>query len=458
MADAHGALCADADAGVTASLVRAGSLDIEHHGRPRAVRRFRACGLTQLRADPLPQLSPPDGRARPSSRGSCTAGRQWRRQDQSAWRRSRYLAPRAAACAAPSCRRDRLPRSRPSAREPGGEQWPWAVCMGSACALSGPARSMPSAPAAIRWPGADRPRPPRSGADQRRQPARQPGGLSPRSCPVQWLMPADGPSVRRGGVEPRGGVPGPAGLAASIRRHAARGRRLMRPAMRERARGCCAARSARGRGRPACLARRLGGGDGGRRPSPSRPARHRGRRTALNAAMADGRRPVPARGPRRSPAASRAGWSRARRLAAEERLKERLAASRARRRRRRASPQWGTHRSDLDRDLSGSRTWAGRRCGPVECSTGEQRALLLSITLAEARLTRGRAGQAPILLLGRGGGASGPQPARGAVCRDAGAGACSAWLSGAESEGVPAAQAGAAQFIPRSKKAVLRSL
>ena len=35
----------------------------------------------------------------------------------------------------------------------------------------------------------------------------------------------------------------------------------------------------------------------------------------------------------------------------------------------------------------------------VECSTGEQRALLLSIALAEARLTKRRRGQAPILLL-----------------------------------------------------------
>ena len=35
----------------------------------------------------------------------------------------------------------------------------------------------------------------------------------------------------------------------------------------------------------------------------------------------------------------------------------------------------------------------------AECTTGEQRALLLSIALAEARLTKHRRGQAPILLL-----------------------------------------------------------
>jgi len=35
----------------------------------------------------------------------------------------------------------------------------------------------------------------------------------------------------------------------------------------------------------------------------------------------------------------------------------------------------------------------------AECSTGEQRALLLSVALAEARLTKRRRGRAPILLL-----------------------------------------------------------
>src|SRR6185503_2048638 len=84
-------------------------------------------------------------------------------------------------------------------------------------------------------------------------------------------------------------------------------------------------------------------------------------------------------------------------LAAEDRLKDRLAGSRAGDAAA-GITEWGTHRSDLDVTYLG-RALGGAPLRAVECSTGEQRALLLSITLAEARLTHRRRGQAPILLL-----------------------------------------------------------
>jgi DNA replication and repair protein RecF len=79
-------------------------------------------------------------------------------------------------------------------------------------------------------------------------------------------------------------------------------------------------------------------------------------------------------------------------LAAEDRLKARLAAS------RRLDADTGTttegpHRSDLEA------VHAARRQPARFCSTGEQKALLLSILLANARLVRQRSGAAPLLLL-----------------------------------------------------------
>ncbi|MGH6892299.1 MAG: DNA replication/repair protein RecF [Dongiaceae bacterium] len=84
-------------------------------------------------------------------------------------------------------------------------------------------------------------------------------------------------------------------------------------------------------------------------------------------------------------------------LAAEDRLKQRLRAARPA---DAASgvTEWGTHRSDLEVVYLG-RALGNAPLRAAECSTGEQRALLLSIALAEARLTRRRRGQAPILLL-----------------------------------------------------------
>ncbi|TXH32017.1 MAG: DNA replication/repair protein RecF [Rhodospirillaceae bacterium] len=84
-------------------------------------------------------------------------------------------------------------------------------------------------------------------------------------------------------------------------------------------------------------------------------------------------------------------------LAAEDRLRSCLQAARAEDAAS-GTTRWGTHRSDL------AVTYLGRRLGDVplragDCSSGEQKALLLSIILAQARLTRHLRGEAPILLL-----------------------------------------------------------
>jgi DNA replication and repair protein RecF len=84
-------------------------------------------------------------------------------------------------------------------------------------------------------------------------------------------------------------------------------------------------------------------------------------------------------------------------LAAEDRLKAHLKDARAADAASGAT-EWGTHRSDLEVAYLG-RSLGAAPLKAAECSTGEQRALLLSIALAEARLTRRRRGQAPILLL-----------------------------------------------------------
>jgi DNA replication and repair protein RecF len=84
-------------------------------------------------------------------------------------------------------------------------------------------------------------------------------------------------------------------------------------------------------------------------------------------------------------------------LEAEDLLRERLAAVRDA---DTASgiTQWGTHRSDL------KAAFRGRQLGTValdaaEASTGEQKALLLSILMSQARLSHARRGEAPLLLL-----------------------------------------------------------
>jgi len=117
---------------------------------------------------------------------------------------------------------------------------------------------------------------------------------------------------------------------------------------------------------------------------------------ALNAALGESEGPFP----RASLAAAGAveTWlGEGPALAAEDKLKASLRAARSSDAASGAT-EWGTHRSDLEV------TYLGRALGnaplrATECSTGEQRALLLSIAVAEARLTKRRRGQAPILLL-----------------------------------------------------------
>lgn len=84
-------------------------------------------------------------------------------------------------------------------------------------------------------------------------------------------------------------------------------------------------------------------------------------------------------------------------LTAEESLRARLAETR-RSDAENGTTQWGTHRSDLVVTLAGRHLGdAPLRAG--DCSTGEQKALLISIILAEARLAARRRGEPPILLL-----------------------------------------------------------
>lgn len=84
-------------------------------------------------------------------------------------------------------------------------------------------------------------------------------------------------------------------------------------------------------------------------------------------------------------------------LAAEDRLRQCLrnargddAAS--------GTTRWGTHRSDLAVSFLG-RQLGDQALRAAECSTGEQKALLVSIILAQARLTRHLRGASPVLLL-----------------------------------------------------------
>jgi DNA replication and repair protein RecF len=79
-------------------------------------------------------------------------------------------------------------------------------------------------------------------------------------------------------------------------------------------------------------------------------------------------------------------------LAAEERLREALATARTEDTAS-GTTRWGPHRSDLA-------VTHGRTGMPAaECSTGEQKALLLSVLLAQARLLAAERGMTPVLLL-----------------------------------------------------------
>lgn len=130
-------------------------------------------------------------------------------------------------------------------------------------------------------------------------------------------------------------------------------------------------------------------------------------------------------------------------LAAEEQLKERLAAARQTDAAAGVT-EWGTHRSDLAVTYLG-RALGGAPLRAAECSTGEQRALLLSITLAEARLTRARRGQAPVLLLDEAV-AHLDRTRREALFAEIGTLGLQAWFSGADREPFQPL-AGTAQFF-----------
>lgn len=79
-------------------------------------------------------------------------------------------------------------------------------------------------------------------------------------------------------------------------------------------------------------------------------------------------------------------------LAAEEALRDRLAAAR-RHDAETGGAAWGPHRSDF------AVTHLGRGLPAAECSTGEQKALLIAVVLAQARLQAAVRGAPPVLLL-----------------------------------------------------------
>jgi DNA replication and repair protein RecF len=163
---------------------------------------------------------------------------------------------------------------------------------------------------------------------------------------------------------------------------------------------------------------------------------------ALNGALSEAKSPFPRAG--LTIAGAVEGWlEQGPALAAEDRLKERLAASRASDAAAGVT-EWGTHRSDLDVIYLG-RTLGGVPLRAAECSTGEQRALLLSITLAEARLTKARRGQAPVLLLDEAV-AHLDRNRREALFAEILALGLQAWLSGTDREPFQPL-AGAAQFF-----------
>jgi DNA replication and repair protein RecF len=84
-------------------------------------------------------------------------------------------------------------------------------------------------------------------------------------------------------------------------------------------------------------------------------------------------------------------------LEAEDLLRDRLAAARDGDATS-GITQWGTHRSDLKAGFRGRRLGT-EALDAADASTGEQKALLISILLSQARLSRARRGEAPLLLL-----------------------------------------------------------
>ena len=113
--------------------------------------------------------------------------------------------------------------------------------------------------------------------------------------------------------------------------------------------------------------------------------------TRLDAAAADGVGPFPTAG-LRVEGAIEAWLDEMPALAAEDRFRARLAESRARDAET-GGAMLGPHRSDLQV------THLAKGMPAADCSTGEQKALLISIVLAVARLLTVARGAAPVLLL-----------------------------------------------------------
>jgi DNA replication and repair protein RecF len=133
-------------------------------------------------------------------------------------------------------------------------------------------------------------------------------------------------------------------------------------------------------------------------------------------------------------------------LAAEDELRRRLAAER-RSDAERGSASLGPHRSDLMvRHAATGRAAA-------QCSTGEQKALLIAIVLAYARLRAAVSGTPPILLLDEVA-AHLDQDRRAALLQEIAAMGAQSWLTGTE-PALFAALDGAAQFFAISDAAVV---
>jgi len=117
---------------------------------------------------------------------------------------------------------------------------------------------------------------------------------------------------------------------------------------------------------------------------------------ALNAAMAEAVGPFP-RADLAIDGAVEVSLQDRSALRAEDLLRERLAGARDS---DAASgvTQWGAHRSDLAVSFHG-KALGSAPLDAATASTGEQKALLISILLSQARLQRARRGEAPVLLL-----------------------------------------------------------
>jgi DNA replication and repair protein RecF len=117
---------------------------------------------------------------------------------------------------------------------------------------------------------------------------------------------------------------------------------------------------------------------------------------ALNAAMADAVGPFPRADLAIDGAVEQSLADRSA-LQAEDLLRERLTAARDSDAAAGVT-QWGAHRSDLAVSFPG-KTLGSAVLDAASASTGEQKALLISILLSQARLQRARRGEAPVLLL-----------------------------------------------------------